>query len=125
MAEIIVEQSAQVISVILDVPPVNTLTLARYRAISAWDAHRIGLVEEVVKPRQLMAAAYELAETIAKKSPLGLRTAKKALNRVEFMPTEEGYKLEQRESRKLMHTEDAREAARAVVEERQPIFLGR
>jgi enoyl-CoA hydratase len=93
--------------------------------ISAWEAYRVGLVEEVVKPRRLMAAAYELAETISKKSPLGLRMAKQALNRVEFMQTEEGYELEQEYSTKLMHTEDAREAARAVVEKRAPVFKGR
>jgi enoyl-CoA hydratase len=93
--------------------------------ISAWEAHRVGLVEEVVKPRRLLPAAQELAEAIARKSPIGLRMAKEALNRVEFMPTEEGYELEQSYSTKLMHTEDAREAVRAVVEKREPVFKGR
>jgi enoyl-CoA hydratase len=93
--------------------------------ISAWEAYRIGLVQEVVKPRRLMAAAFELAEAIAKKSPLGLRMAKEALNKVEFMETEAGYELEQGYSTKLMATEDAREATRAVVEKREPVFKGR
>jgi len=93
--------------------------------ISAWEAHRIGLVEQVVPPRRLMPAAHELAEIIAKKSPIGLRMAKEALNRAEFMQVEEGYQLEQSYSTKLMHTEDAREATRAVVEKRAPVFRGR
>ena len=49
-------------------------------------------------------------------APLGLRLGKEALSRVEFMPVDEGYALEQEYSTKLMHTEDAREATRAVLE---------
>jgi enoyl-CoA hydratase len=93
--------------------------------ISAWEAHRVGLVEQVVVPRRLLPTAVELAETIAKKSPVGLRMAKEALNRVEFMQVEAGYEYEQSCSTRLMATEDAREAVRAVVEKRPPVFTGR
>jgi enoyl-CoA hydratase len=93
--------------------------------ISAHQALRIGLVEEVVTARRLLPTAYDLAEVISKKSPIGLRTAKEALNRVEFMQTEAGYELEQSYSTQLMSTEDAREAIRAVVEKREPHFTGR
>ena len=93
--------------------------------ISAWEAHRVGLVDQLVSARRLMPAARELAETIAAKSPLGLRMAKEALNRTEWMPVEEGYALEQQYSTRLMATEDAREAARAAVEKRPPVFKGR
>jgi len=93
--------------------------------ISAWEAYRVGLVEQVVSPRRLLPATYELAEIIARKSPLGLRMAKEALNRVEFMPVEEGYEYEQSCSTKLMGTADAREAVLAVVEKRTPVFVGR
>lgn len=93
--------------------------------ISAHQAHRIGLVEEVVAARRLLPVAYDWAEIISKKSPIGLRMAKEALNRVEFMQTEEGYELEQSYSTKLMHHEDSREAIRAVVEKREPNFGGR
>jgi enoyl-CoA hydratase len=93
--------------------------------ISAWEAHRIGLVEQVVTPRRLMPAAEELAAIIARKSPIGLRMAKEALNRVELMPVEEGYELEQSYSTRLMATEDAREATRSLIEKRPPVFTGR
>jgi len=92
--------------------------------ISAWEAHRVGFVEQVTTPKRLMPAAYELAELISKKSPLGLRMAKEALNCVEFMPVEEGYELEQQYSSKLLLTEDAREATRAAIERREPVFKG-
>jgi len=88
-------------------------------------AHRIGFVEQVVTPKRLMAAAYELAKANSKKSPIGLRMVKEALNRVEFMPVEEGYDLEQQYSSKLLLTRDAREATRAAIERREPMFKER
>jgi enoyl-CoA hydratase len=95
------------------------------RPISAHEAFRIGLVEEVVPAEELMTAALELAGTISEKAPLGLRLGKKALNEIEFLPVEEGYAREQGYSTQLMQTQDAREAARAVVEKRAPVFVGR
>jgi enoyl-CoA hydratase len=93
--------------------------------ISAAEAHRAGLVEQVVAPEALGAAARELAAVIAAKSPLGLRLGKQALNEAEWLPVEEGYALEQSYSTRLLQTEDAREAARAVIEKRAPVFKGR
>jgi enoyl-CoA hydratase len=94
-------------------------------AISAHEALRVGLVEQVVSPRLLMAAAYDIAEVIARKSPLGLRIGKRSLNAVEMLPFDEGYLTEQRFSEQLVKTEDSREALRAVVERRMPVFVGR
>jgi enoyl-CoA hydratase len=93
--------------------------------IPAEEAYRLGLVESVVPADQLMAAAMQLAGAIAEKAPLGLRLGKKALNEIEFLPVEQGYAREQEYSTQLMHTEDAREAVRAVVEKRAPVFHGR
>jgi enoyl-CoA hydratase len=93
--------------------------------IDAATAYRVGLVEEVVPPEELMPAAMRLAAVIAAKSPLGLRLGKQSLNEVEFLPVEEGYPIEQGYSTELMKTEDAREATRAVVEKRAPVFVGR
>ncbi|MFL6704438.1 MAG: enoyl-CoA hydratase-related protein [Paraburkholderia graminis] len=93
--------------------------------ISAQEAFRLGLVDEVVEPDEVMPAALTLAAKIAKKSPLGLRYAKQALNDIESMPLEAGYEHEQGFSTRLMYTEDAREATRASVEKRAPVFKGR
>lgn len=93
--------------------------------ISAAEAYRAGLVDEVVPHDALMPAAGALAATIAAKAPLGLRLGKEALNAIESMPVEEGYALEQRYSTRLMATHDAREATRAVLEKRAPAFEGR
>lgn len=95
------------------------------RPIDAAEAFRIGLVDEVVPAGELAAAAGRLAAVIADKAPLGLRYGKQALNEIEFMPVEDGYAREQQYSTRLMATEDAREATRAVVEKRAPVFKGR
>jgi enoyl-CoA hydratase len=95
------------------------------RPMSAAEAYRVGLVEEVVAAEQLMEHALELAAVISEKAPLGLRLGKKALNEIEFLPVEDGYVREQSYSTQLMRTEDAHEATRAVVEKRAPVFRGR
>jgi enoyl-CoA hydratase len=95
------------------------------RAITAEQALTAGLIEEIVATDQLLDAAHALADEIAKKAPLGLRLGKESMNSAEFLPVDEGYALEQRYSTKLMATEDAREATRAVVEKRAPVFKGR
>jgi enoyl-CoA hydratase len=93
--------------------------------ISAEEAYRVNFADVVVPAERLMDSARELAGTIAQKAPLGLRLGKKALNEIEFMPVEDGYAREQTYSTQLMHTEDASEATRAVVEKRAPVFKGR
>ncbi|MCA8909056.1 MAG: enoyl-CoA hydratase/isomerase family protein [Rhodospirillaceae bacterium] len=93
--------------------------------IDTAEAWRVGFVQEVTAPDALMDAAMALAAKIARKAPLGLRYGKQALNQIEFLEVDEGYKQEQRYSTRLMATEDAREATRAVVEKRAPVFKGK
>jgi enoyl-CoA hydratase len=95
------------------------------KPISADEAYRVGFVDEVVASERLHETAIALAATISEKAPLGLRLGKQAINEAEFLPVEEGYAREQTYSTRLMHTEDAREATRAVVEKRAPVFQGR
>ena len=95
------------------------------RPIKAPMALVTGLVDELVDPAKLLDTAHALADDIAQKAPLGLRLGKESMNAAEFLPVDEGYALEQTYSTKLMATEDAREAVRAVVEKRAPVFRGR
>lgn len=92
--------------------------------IDAAEAHRFGFVDRVTTSDELMLAAMELATTIAGKAPLGLRLGKQALNETEYLAVEQGYAAEQRYSTRLMATEDAREATRAVLEKRLPVWKG-
>jgi enoyl-CoA hydratase len=95
------------------------------QAISAAEAYRAGLVDGLSKPGDLMSDARTLAATIAAKAPLGLRIGKQSLNEIEGLTVDEGYPIEQQYSTKLMATQDAREATRAVLEKRAPVFKGR
>ena len=77
-------------------------------------------------PREkLMDAALEIAREIAAKSPLAIRHLKRAINAVAEMPARDGYRYEQTVTVELSHSEDAREAQRAFVEKRKPVFKGR
>ena len=84
-----------------------------------------GVIEACVPRAQLMDKALEIARDIAAKSPLTIRHLKRALNTIEEMPARDGYRFEQTVTLELSYTEDAKEAQRAFVEKRKPVFKGR
>ncbi len=57
--------------------------------ISAEEAHRIGLVNEIVEPEELMPRALELAHRLAKNAPLALRAIKEAVIRTSGIPLDD------------------------------------
>jgi enoyl-CoA hydratase/carnithine racemase len=93
--------------------------------INAQEAYRLGVVEKVVPPEQLMEAALEDARIIAQKMPVGIRMAKANLNLIENMDLKNGYRFEQTQTALLQRTEDALEAKKAFAEKRAPVFKGR
>src|SRR5690606_5218958 len=95
------------------------------RRVPAAELHRLGVIESCVARAQLMDAAMDLAREIAAKSPLALRQIKRTLNTIEEMPVREAYRYEQSVTVELSHSEDAREAQRAFLEKRKPVFKGR
>jgi len=93
--------------------------------IPAAELYRLGVIEACVPRDKLMDAAREIAREIASKSPLTIRHLKRTLNAIEEMPARDGYRYEQTVTIELSHSEDAREAQRAFVEKRKPVFKGR
>ena len=93
--------------------------------ISADEALRIGLVEEVVAPDELMPRARALAATIARKSPVTLRLIKEAIQASLETPLAEGLRLETSLLSVAFASEDKREGVRAFLEKRPPAFRGR
>ncbi len=89
------------------------------------DLYRLGVVEECVPADRLMDTARALAAEIAAKSPVAIRLAKHAMNTIEFMSLRDGYRFEQDMTGELSKYEDSREAMRAFVEKRPPVFKGR
>jgi enoyl-CoA hydratase len=94
-------------------------------SISAEEAYRIGLVNQVVSPGKLMETAEEFAQKIAENGPLAVRKIKETVLKALGRPVEEGYALEDEAVRFIMRTEDAREGPSAFAEKRTPRYVGR
>ncbi|HVW45199.1 MAG TPA: enoyl-CoA hydratase-related protein [Amycolatopsis sp.] len=90
------------------------------RRVSASEVYRLGAAAAVVPPSEIRAAAWELAREIAGKSPMAIRMFKESMNRVEHLPLEEGYRLEQDYTTRLSKLDDSREARDAYREKRAP-----
>ena len=94
-------------------------------SMSAKEAHRIGLVNQVVSPGKLMEMAEEFAGKIAENGPLAVRKIKETVLKALGRPVNEGYALEDEAARVIMGSEDAREGPRAFAEKRPPRYVGR
>jgi enoyl-CoA hydratase len=95
--------------------------------ISAQELYRIGVADSVHSTDQVLPEAMKLASKLAGKSPLALRAAKWSANEVEkILDFEQAYRaVESRATLGLAQTEDHKEAVRAFVEKRAPVFKGR
>ena len=92
------------------------------RPIDAQEAYRIGLVNKVVPPEEVLTTAKEWAEIICQSGPLAVRAAKEAMTRGSSMSLEDGLRLETSLSAYLLQTEDFAEGTAAFVEKRKPEF---
>jgi len=93
--------------------------------IGAEEGERIGLINKVVEPEQLMDEAMDMATLISSMPPLAIRAAKEAINRGLNMTLLEGLEVEAYHWSYLCGTEDQKEGARAFIEKREPVFKGR
>jgi enoyl-CoA hydratase/carnithine racemase len=90
----------------------------------AAEAHRIGLVNEVVEPEDVLSRAEAIAARLAKNGPLALRKIKEAVLRTSGLPLTRAYEIENECSAVVMASKDAREGPRAFMEKREPVFTG-
>jgi enoyl-CoA hydratase len=93
--------------------------------ISAEEALRVGLVNRVVEPGELLATAEAIAKKIIANAPLAVKYALEAVERGMEMPQEEGLYLEATLFGLICATQDMREGTRAFLEKRSPKFEGR
>ncbi len=92
--------------------------------IDAAEAERIGLVNKVVEPEQLMAAAGEMAEKIMAKGPVAISVAKAAINVGANTDLFSGLLFERFAQAVAFTTEDRIEGTTAFLEKRNPNFKG-
>jgi enoyl-CoA hydratase len=93
--------------------------------IRADEADRIGLVNRVVPMDELMSAAKEIAQKIAKKSAAALKLAKQAINYGMQSTLESGLKYEYDLYSISLSLEDKVEGVSSFLEKRDPKFVGR
>lgn len=93
--------------------------------ISAEEALKIGLVDLVVPPGELMDKAGELASRIASRAPLAVRCAKKAINAAREGTQATGYLFEQAANQFLINTYDKAEGVKSFFEKRKADYQGR
>lgn len=92
--------------------------------IDAAEAYRIGLVNRVVPPSELIAAARDVLTTILAQGPLAVAHCIEAVDRGLDMPLDDGIALEASYFGLLSATADTAEGMRAFLEKRPAKFTG-
>jgi enoyl-CoA hydratase len=93
--------------------------------IGAAEAHRLGLVNAVCAPEELLPRAKAQAAKIAEKAPVAVAYTKRAVRRSEELSLSAGNELERDLFALLFATEDQKEGMRAFLEKRPAKFLGK
>ena len=93
--------------------------------ISAAEAHRIGLVNEVVPQAELIPRAEAIAQKIIANAPLAVQYTMEAVNKGMDMPLAEGLFLEATLFAVACATEDKKEGTTAFLEKRAANFQGK
>jgi len=93
--------------------------------ITASEALRIGLVDEVVPADRLMERGEQLARAIAAMAPLAVAGCLKAVERGSGLEIDSATQVEAEIFGRLCGTADKAEGTRAFLEKRTPVWTGR
>jgi methylglutaconyl-CoA hydratase len=95
------------------------------RIISAEEAFRLGLANEVVEPGNLLARARELADSLLQNSPASLLATKRLLNRNSTDALSRQIAAAVEENARIRTTADFREGVSSFLEKRTPRWTGK
>lgn len=90
--------------------------------VDAETALRIGLVEEVTNQGQGLTAAQELAQKVAKQSPVAVSYCKKLIQSARHAPPAHNLIKEREAFVKLFDTADQTEGVQAFLDKRKPVW---
>ena len=90
------------------------------RLFDAEEAHRLGLVTEIVTPEQLMPRALHLAAQLMENSPASLRTTKALLSSYTKEQLDRQLKSAIKENAGIRQTADFKEGITSFLEKRKP-----
>ena len=93
--------------------------------IKAEEAARIGLVNRVYAPEELMESSLDIGEAIASRGPVAIRAAKQVMQQGQDADVRTAHALEQQAFGLVFATDDRVEGTTAFVEKRDPVFKGR
>jgi enoyl-CoA hydratase len=94
------------------------------RRLSADEARRFGMINEIAESELLLNRAEDLAMQIAQLAPLAIRACLQAVTKGLELSLKEGLALETELFAKLFASRDMREGTRAFLEKRRPVFNG-
>jgi crotonobetainyl-CoA hydratase len=95
------------------------------RRVSAAEAHRVGLVNEVVPRSELDAAVERWISSILSCAPLSLRAIQQSVKRTRGLSPGEAQAMRLEAVVRALQSEDAEEGLRAFREKRPPRWRGR
>jgi len=95
------------------------------RIITAEEAFRMGLVNEIVAPDKLLSRSRELAATLLQNSPASLLAAKRLLNRYSSGELDRQIVAAVSENARIRATSDFREGVSSFLEKRPPKWTGK
>ena len=91
----------------------------------AEDAHRMGIINRVFEPEELLEGTQKLVKSMLSKGPIALRFGMEAVLRGWDMTQAEGEAMETEYFGKAALTEDMREGMAAFLEKRKANFTGK
>ena len=95
------------------------------KTITAQEAHRLGLINEVVPMAELMATANRWAADILECAPIAVQASKQMATQGLGLPSEEAARAKYSEYERAKASEDYVEGPRAFAEKRPPVWRGR